>query len=101
MGLSFDDEESFKETLESLRFNDPPSDQNASQKMGSSSSMPLQDSERNGDNIYPSDSNIPWLRRVESSSSIIKEILRSRDIQVCYNNPHASNDPEFTSANAM
>ena len=45
MRLSFDDKESFKEASESLRFNNPPSDQNTQRRMGSSS-MPPQDQER-------------------------------------------------------
>ena len=52
LGLSFDDDESFKGAVESLRFNNSPSDPNASQQIGSSgSSMPLEDSERNEDYI--------------------------------------------------
>ena len=80
LGLSFDDEDSFKEAIESLRFNDNlPSDPNTLQQMGRSlSSMPLQDSEWNEDDITPSDPNI--LRRVESSSSI-QAIRRCGDIQ--------------------
>ena len=46
MRLSFDDEESFKETIESLCFN--RSDPNTLQQMGSCNSM-LEDSERNHD----------------------------------------------------
>ena len=71
MRLSFNDEESFEEAIESLRFNNPPSDPNSQQQMGSSNSMPLEDSEWNDlneDNISPSDP-IP-LRRVGSSSSL-------------------------------
>ena len=70
MRLSFEDEDSFKEAAESLRFNNPPStsDPNPHQQMGSGGNMPLQDPERNEDNITPSDPNI--LQRVESSSSI-------------------------------
>ena len=45
MRLSFNDEESFKEAVESLRFNS--SDPNTLQHMGSS--MPLNDFERNED----------------------------------------------------
>ena len=48
MKLSFDDEESFKEAVESLRFNNPASDPNAEQQMGSRNSVPavpLEDSE--------------------------------------------------------
>ena len=44
MKLSFDDEESFKEVVGSLCFNEPPSDPNTLQRMGS---MLTQDSERN------------------------------------------------------
>ena len=63
MRLSFDDEESFKEAIESLRFNS--SDPNTRQQMGSSNSMPLEDTERNEDrdNIAPSDP-IPLRRRL-------------------------------------
>ena len=71
MRLSFNDEESFEEAIESLRFNNPPSDPNSQQQMGSINSMPLEDSEWNDlneDNIAPSDP-IP-LRRVGSSSSL-------------------------------
>ena len=46
MNLSFDDEESFKEAVGSLRFNNPPSDPNTLQQMGS---MVPQDSERDED----------------------------------------------------
>ena len=59
MKLSFDDEESFKEAVGSLRFNNPPSDPNSLQQVESSSSMPPQ--ERNEDICFdspPSDSNI-------------------------------------------
>ena len=51
MRLSFNDEESFKETAESLRFFNPPSDQDTFQQIG----MPLQDFERNEDSISPND----------------------------------------------
>ena len=91
MKLSFDDKESFKEAVESLRFNS--SDPNTRQQMGSSNSMPLQDSERNGDNIIPSDQ-ISVRRRVGSSSSL--SIQETGDVQVqdCFNNPPSN--PEFT-----
>ena len=100
MRLSFDDEESFKEAIESLRFN--CSDPNTRQQMGSSNSMPLEDTGRNEDRdgIAPSDL-IP-LRRVGSSSSLsIQEIRRSADIPVRFNNH--PNNIEFigTSANGM
>ena len=47
MRLSFDDEESFKESVGSLNFNNPPSDPDSLQGVGSSSSMPPE--ERNED----------------------------------------------------
>ena len=84
MKLSFDDEESFKEAVESLRFNNPASDPNAEQQMGSRNSVPaepLEDSEGNGDNIIPIDP--ITVRRVGSSSSLsIQETRRSGDIQI-------------------
>ena len=67
MKLSFDNEESLKEAVESLRFNNPPSDPNTPRQTGS---MVPQDSERNEDvclNDPPGDLNI--LRRVESHGS--------------------------------
>ena len=102
MRLSFDDEGSFQEAIESLRFNS--SDPNTRQQMGSNNSMPLEDTERNDtadcDDIAPRDS-IP-LRRVGSRSSLsIQEVRRSADIPVKFNSP--SSNPEFvgTSANGM
>ena len=84
MRLSFDDEGSFKEAIESLRFN--RSDPNARQQIGSSNSMPLEDFERNSDPIP--------LWRVGSSSSLsIQETRRSADIPVSFNNPPSN--PEF------
>ena len=72
MRLSFDDEESFKEAAGSLRFNNPPSDPDSLQGVGSSSSsMPPQ--ERNEDICFdnpPSDPNIILeVRRVPVGSS--------------------------------
>ena len=94
MKMSFDDEESFKEAVESLRFNN--SDPNTRQQMGSSNSLPLQDSERNEDNIIPSDP--ITVRRVRSSSSLsIREIRRSGDIQVSFHNPPSN---QFTGTSA-
>ena len=96
MRLSFDDEGSFKDAIESLRFNN--SDPNTRQ-MGSSDSMPLEDYERNEDrdDIVPSDP-IP-LRRVGSSSSLsIQEARRSTDIPVCFNSPPSN--PEFIGTSA-
>ena len=81
MRMSFDDEESFKEAVESLRFNNSASDPNAQQQMGSSNSMPLEDSGWSEENTIPSD--LITLRRVGSSSSLsIQETRRSVDIQV-------------------
>ena len=93
MRLSFEDEESFKEAVESLRFNNPPSDPNAHQQIGSGNSLPLEDFE---DNFTPSDP-ITTLRRVGSSSSLsIQETRRNGDVQVSFNNPPS--DPECTGA---
>ena len=47
MKLSFDNEESLKEAARSLQFNNPPSDANSPQRVGSESSVPPQ--ERNED----------------------------------------------------
>ena len=95
MRVSFNDEDSFKEAVESLRFNssDP------SQQLESSNSMPLENSEMNEDNVTPSDP--ITLQRMRSSSSLsVQETWRSGDIQVCFNSP---SNPEFTgtSANGM
>ena len=95
MKMSFDDEESFKEAVESIRFNN--SDPNTRQQMGSSNSVPIQDSERNEDNIIPSDP--ITVRRVGSSSSLsIREIRRSGDIQVSFDNPPGN---QFTGTSAI
>ena len=100
MRLSFNDEGSFKEAVESLRFNN--SDPKTSQQIGSSNSMPLEDSERNEDrdDIAPGDP-IP-LRRVGSSRSLsIQETRRSVDTPASFNS--LPSNPEFigTSANGM
>ena len=82
MRLSFDDVDSFKETVESLRFNNPPIDPHARQQMESiSSNMPLEGSERNEDNTIPS-APITTLRRVGSSSSLnmVQDTRKSGDI---------------------
>ena len=104
MGLSFDDEGSFKEAIESLRFNS--SDPNTHQQMGSNNlnSMPLEDTEKNEDrgNITPSHSLAIPLRRVGSSSSLsIQETRRSVDTPASFNS--LPSNPEFigTSANGM
>ena len=93
--MSFDDEESFKEAVESLHFNNPASD-SSEQQMGSSDSMPLEDSERNEDryNITPRDSDPITLRRVGSSSNLsIRETRRSGDVQDSLNNPPLESNP--------
>ena len=98
MRLSFDDEASFKEAVESLRFNNPASDPDA--QVGSSNSMPLEYYERNEDNSTPSDP--ITLRRVGSSSNLsIQETRRSAsgDIQVSFDNPPSNSELEFTSTN--
>ena len=106
MRVSFDDEGSFKEAIESLRFNS--SDPNTHQQMGSNNlnSMPLEDTEKNEDrgNITPSDSLAIPLRRVGSSSSSslsIQETRRSGDFQVCFNNPPSNAEFTGTSANGI
>ena len=66
MKLSFDDEESLKEAVGSICFNDLPSDPNTLQRIGS---ILPQDSERSEDICYnPPSPNI--LRRVGNSSPI-------------------------------
>ena len=70
MKLSFDDEESFNEAARSLIFNNPPSDSDSLQGVGSSSSMLPQNSESEDicfDNT-PSDPNIILEVQVGSSS---------------------------------
>ena len=103
MRMSFDDEESFKEAVESLRFNS--SDPNTPQQLESSNSMQLEDSERNEDhdNITPSDPITLQVRRVGSSSNLsMQEFRRSGpgDVQVSFDNPSLANNPslEFTSS---
>ena len=68
MKLSFDDEESFKEAAGSLRFNNPPSDSDSLQQVGSSSGMPPE--EKNED-IYFNNSS--------SDSDIIVQVRRVTD----------------------
>ena len=62
MRLSFNDEESFKEAVGSLNFNNPPSDSESLQRVGSSSSSSMQPEERNEgicfDHNPPSDPNV-------------------------------------------
>ena len=86
MRFSFDDEESFKEAVESLRFN------NARQQIGSSNSIALEDSEfdRDEGDIIPSDP--ITLRRARSTSSL--SIQETRRSGIVFNNPPACN-PEL------
>ena len=72
MGLSFDDEESLKEGVGSLHFNNPPSDPNTP-ALGSRDSMPNQEGNEDiGFNNFGSPSDDPnSLRRVGSTSSNI------------------------------
>ena len=103
MRLSFNDEDSFKEAIESLRFNN--SDPNTRQEIGRSNSMPLEDSEKNEDrdNIAPSDSIPLQVRRVGSSSSSlnIQETRRTVDIPINFNSPPSNPGFIGTSANGM
>ena len=76
MKLSFGDEDTFKESVGSLNFNNPPSDSDSFQGVGSSGSMPPGPQERNedicchGDHNPPSDPNIILeVRRVPVGSS--------------------------------
>ena len=80
--MFFDDEESFKEVVESLRFND------AHQQMGSSSnSMVLEgsESERNGGDIIPNDP--ITLRRVPVGSTSSLSIQETQRSGIVFNNP--------------
>ena len=81
MKLSFDDEESFKGSVGSLRFNNPQSSPNTVREMESSDSMFPGDSERNRDqDIYfnnpTSDSNT--LRGMGSSSMLSPDSPQER-----------------------
>ena len=101
MRLSFDDEESFKGAVESLRFNNPSSDPNVRQQLGSITSMPLEDSQRNEDNIISSDLVTVRPGRVGSSSGPgIQEIRGSGDPSF-FDNPPSNPELEITSANEM
>ena len=97
MRMSFDDDESFKGAVESLRFNNASSDSNSQQQMRSGNSIPLEDTERNEDNITPSDP-ITFQRVGSSSSLSIQENRRSVDIQVSSDN--LPKNPEFTRTSA-
>ena len=91
MRSSFDDEESFKGVVESLRFNRSDPNLNAQQQigLGSSNSMPLQECEsenlRNEGNSITSNDPIT-LRRVGSSSIQETRRTRSGDVEV-YGSP--------------
>ena len=51
MGLSYYDEESLKEFVGSLNFNNPPSDPDSFQGVGSSGSMPAEEGNEDDPNI--------------------------------------------------
>ena len=51
MGLSYDDEESFNEYVGNLHFNNPPSDPDSLQGVGSSNSMPAEEGNEDDPNI--------------------------------------------------
>ena len=51
MRLSIDNEESFKEAVGSLNFNNPPSDSDSLQGVGSSSSIPPEEGNEDDPNI--------------------------------------------------
>ena len=77
MKLSFDDEETFKEAVGSLCFNNSPSDPNSTLPSQQMESVLTQDFERNKDICFknpPSDPNLNILRRVGSTSSFIVEL---------------------------
>ena len=59
MRLSFDDMESFTEAVGSLRFNNPPSDPDVLQRVGSSSSMEPQPEERSEDICFNTGNSMP------------------------------------------
>ena len=69
MRLSYDDEETLKESveLESLHFNNPPSDSDSLQGVGSSSSMPPEERNEDDPNI------ILEVQRVAEGSSSSQE----------------------------
>ena len=72
MGLSYDDEKSLKETVGSLIFNNPPSDPDSYQGVGSSSSMPPEEGNEDDPNT------ILEVQQVAEGSSTSQE--RSEDI---------------------
>ena len=72
MGLSYDDEDSLKESVESLNFNNPPSDPDSHQGVGSSSSIPPEEGNEDDPNII-----LEVPRVAEGSSSSGRE--RSED----------------------
>ena len=72
MRLSYDDEESFKESVGSLNFYNPPSDPDSYPGVGSSSSMPPEEGNEDDPNV------ILEVPRVAEGSSTGQE--RSEDI---------------------
>ena len=87
VGLSFNDEESFKEAAGSLKFYNPPSDTSSLQGMGSSTGSSMLPRERYEDisscfDNPPSDPNIILQVPVENSgsgSTPSQELERSED----------------------
>ena len=67
MGLSYDDEESLKESVEGLKFNKPPSDPDSYQGVGSGSSMPREEGNEDDPNT------ILEVQRVAEGSSTGQE----------------------------
>ena len=84
MRLSFENEESFKEAVGSLNFNNPPSDSDSLQGVGSSS-MPPQERNKLEDICFdnpPSDPNIILEVRRESVESSSPSQERSEDYDI-------------------
>ena len=85
MRLSFDDEESFKEAIASLCFNNPPSDPNSLElrRVGSSSSLPPQERiPRNEDICFDNSPSDPNPLGGEGSNTSTQPQERSEDIDI-------------------
>ena len=94
MGLSFDDEESSKESIGGLNFNNSPSDSDSPQQVGSTSMALEERYEDISDNNPPSDSDpnivILEVRRVPIGSS--SSTGQERDEDICDDLP---SDPDI------
>lgn len=94
MGLSFDDEESSKESIGGLNFNNSPSDSDSPQQVGSTSMALEERYEDISDNNPPSDSDpnivILEVRRVPIGSS--SSTGQERDEDICNDLP---SDPDI------